>query len=94
MQNTSPRVAGRRALIKGTAMLAVAATYYQYGHDASLRALVLFGHGENFSRGMSHRRRQPRIFSSLPATVDFNDPEPVTLQAVFCSHSQERLRAR
>ena len=26
MQNTSPRVVGRRALIKGTAMLAVAAT--------------------------------------------------------------------
>ena len=26
MQNTSPRMVGRRALIKGTAMLAVAAT--------------------------------------------------------------------
>src|SRR2546427_10644632 len=111
MQNTSPRVVGRRALIKGTAMLAVAATtrahgqappaepattladvplgpsvtltverrgdivlvglnrpfiqnridpptrirlastFYQFEHDASLRALVLFGHCEHFSRG-------------------------------------------
>lgn len=30
----------------------LAATFYQYEHDASLRALVLFGHGENFSRGI------------------------------------------
>ena len=108
MQNTSPTVVGRRALIKGAAMLAVAATaraqgqppaaeqpttladvplgpsvtvtverrgdivlvglnrpfiqnridpptrlrlaatFYQYEHDPSLRALVLFGHGEHF----------------------------------------------
>ena len=32
--------------------LRLAATFYQYEHDASLRALVLFGHGENFSRGI------------------------------------------
>src|SRR5262247_3385689 len=112
MPNPSPRTVGRRALIKGTAMPAVAATaraqdqpppadppttladvplgpsvtvtverrgdivlvglnrpfiqnridpptrmrlaatFYQYEHDPSLRALVLFGHGENFSRGI------------------------------------------
>src|SRR4029453_16932113 len=123
MQNTSPRVVGRRALIKGTAMLAVAATaraqgqpppaeqettladvplgpsvtatlerhgdsgflglkrpfiqnridpptrlrlaetYYQYEHDASLRALVLFGHGENFSRGIYVDAAQAGIIS-------------------------------
>src|SRR5437667_6894436 len=122
MQNTSPRVVGRRALIKGTAMLAVAATaraqgqppaeqattltdvplgpsvtvtverrgdivlaglnrpfiqdridppmrlrlaatYYQYEHDASLRALVLFGHGENFSRGIDVDAAQAGIIS-------------------------------
>ena len=28
------------------------ATLYQYEHDPSLRALVLFGHGESFSRGI------------------------------------------
>jgi hypothetical protein len=26
--------------------------YYDYDHDSSLRAAVLFGHGENFSRGV------------------------------------------
>src|SRR5712671_1832416 len=30
----------------------LAEAYYQYEHDPSLRALVLFGHGENFSRGI------------------------------------------
>src|SRR4051812_27894631 len=112
MTNTAPNSPGRRALLKGTALLAVAATprlhgqtapadpvttladvplaaattitverrgdivlvglnrpfiqnrldpptrarlgetLYQYEHDPSLRALVLFGHGEHFSRGI------------------------------------------
>jgi enoyl-CoA hydratase len=30
----------------------LAETFYQYEHDPSLRAAVLFGHGENFSRGI------------------------------------------
>src|SRR6266516_4013593 len=30
----------------------LAMAYYQYDHDPSLRAAVLFGHGENFSRGI------------------------------------------
>ena len=30
----------------------LAETYYQYDHDPSLRAAILFGHGENFSRGI------------------------------------------
>src|SRR5580658_8111816 len=30
----------------------LAAGYYQYDHDPSLRAAILFGHGENFSRGI------------------------------------------
>jgi enoyl-CoA hydratase len=30
----------------------LAEAYYQYDHDSSLRAAVLFGHGENFSRGI------------------------------------------
>jgi enoyl-CoA hydratase len=30
----------------------LAKAYYQYDHDPSLRAAVLFGHGENFSRGI------------------------------------------
>jgi enoyl-CoA hydratase len=32
--------------------LALAKAYYDYDHDPSLRAAVLFGHGANFSRGI------------------------------------------
>jgi enoyl-CoA hydratase len=31
---------------------ALAKAYYHYDHDPSLRAAILFGHGENFSRGI------------------------------------------
>jgi enoyl-CoA hydratase len=34
------------------AYLGLAKAYYQYEHDSSLRAAVLFGHGDNFSRGI------------------------------------------
>ena len=123
MQNSSPKVVGRRALIKGTAMLALsattraqgqapppeaatrladvplgpsvtltverrddivlvglnrpfiqnridpptrmrlAATFYQFEHDPSLRALVLFGHGEHFSRGIDVDAAQAGIIA-------------------------------
>jgi len=123
MQNRSPKVVGRRALLKGTALLAVAATaraqgqappaepvttladaplgssvtvtvqrrgdivlvglnrpfiqnrldpptrtrlaetFYQYEHDPSLRALVLFGHGEHFSRGIDVDASQAAIIA-------------------------------
>jgi enoyl-CoA hydratase len=127
MQNTSPKVVGRRALLKGAGMLAVAATagaqgqappaepvttladaplgssvtvtvarrgdivlvglnrpfiqnridpptrtrlaetFYQYEHDPSLRALVLFGHGENFSRGIDVDASQAGIIAGQRA---------------------------
>jgi enoyl-CoA hydratase len=134
MQNTSPKHPGRRALIKGAAMLTVAATaraqgqapaaepvtrladaplgssvtitverrgdivlvglnrpfiqnrldpptrtrlaetFYQYEHDPSLRALVLFGHGEHFSRGIDVDASQAGIIAgqraASPATLD------------------------
>ena len=41
--------------------LRLAATYYQYEHDASIRALVLFGHGEHFSRGIDVDASQAAI---------------------------------
>jgi enoyl-CoA hydratase len=123
MPDTSPKRVGRRELLKGTALLAVAATaqaqglapqaepqtrladapaaaavtitverrgeivlvglnrpsiqnrldpaargrlsdvLYEYEHDASLRALVLFGHGENFSRGIDVDASQAGIIS-------------------------------
>jgi enoyl-CoA hydratase/carnithine racemase len=127
MQDMTPKVLGRRELLKGTAMLAVAATtraqaqapaaepvttladappgpsvtitverrgdivlvglnrpfiqnridpptrvrlaetFYQYEHDASLRALVLFGHGDNFSRGIDVDASQAGIIAGQRA---------------------------
>src|SRR5579872_7091497 len=122
----SPKAVGRRALMKGTALLAVAATagaqepvqppdttlvdvplgpsvtitverrgdivvvglnrpfiqnrldpptrlrlgevFYQYEHDPSLRALVLFGHGDHFSRGIDVDASQAGIISGQRAT--------------------------
>jgi enoyl-CoA hydratase/carnithine racemase len=135
MQNRPPNLVGRRALLKGTALLAVAATaraqgqapagapetkladappgpsatitverrgdivlvglnrpfiqnrldpptrirlaetLYQYEHDPSLRALVLFGHGEHFSRGIDVDASQAGIIAgqrpaSTAPTID------------------------
>ena len=42
---------------------ALAESYYQYDHDSSLRVAVLFGHGENFSRG---QHCFPPILPSIP----------------------------
>ena len=127
MQNHLPRQVGRRALLKGTALLAVATTaraqgqappteplttladappgpsvtitverrgdivlvglnrpfiqnrldpptrmrlaetFYQYEHDATLRALVLFGHGDNFSRGIDVDASQAGIIAGQRA---------------------------
>jgi enoyl-CoA hydratase/carnithine racemase len=42
---------------------------YLYEHDASLRALVLFGHGENFSRGIDVEASQAGIISGRRETT-------------------------
>ena len=39
----------------------LAETFYQYEHDGSLRAAVLFGHGEHFSRGIDVDASQAAI---------------------------------
>jgi enoyl-CoA hydratase len=153
MQNTSPKAVGRRALIKGTAMLAMAATaraqgqpppaapattladvplgssvtvtverrddivlvglnrpfiqnridpptrmrlaatFYQYEHDPSLRALVLFGHGEHFSRGIDVDAAQAGIIAGQrPASTTpvldplGNSPPHRTKPVVIAAH--------
>ena len=45
----------------------LAETFYQYEHDASLRALVLFGHGDNFSRGIDVDASQAGIIAGQRA---------------------------
>ena len=46
---------------------------YQYEHDPSLRAFVLFGHGENFSRGIDVDAAQAGLISGQRAT----SPSPI-----------------
>ena len=42
--------------------------FYQYEHDPSLRAMVLFGHGDNFSRGIDVDASQQGIVSGTRVT--------------------------
>ena len=42
--------------------------YYQFEHDPSLRALVLFGHGPNFSRGIDVDASQQGIVTGTRVT--------------------------
>jgi enoyl-CoA hydratase len=39
----------------------LAETYYRYEHDPTLRAAILFGHGDNFSRGIDVDAQQAAI---------------------------------
>jgi enoyl-CoA hydratase len=50
--------------------------FYQHEHDASLRAAVLFGHGENFSRGIDVDASQAALIAGRrpPPRTDVVDP--------------------
>jgi enoyl-CoA hydratase/carnithine racemase len=55
--------------------LRLAETLYQYEHDPSLRAAVLFGHGEHFSRGIDVDAQQAALAAgrrppSATGTID------------------------
>jgi len=55
----------------------LAQTLYQYDHDPTVRALVLFGHGANFSRGIDVDASQAAIQAgrrTLAGTADTIDP--------------------
>jgi enoyl-CoA hydratase len=54
--------------------LGLAKAYYQYEHEASLRAAVLFGHGDNFSRGIDVDAFQAIAASGRPLV---SDPETI-----------------
>ena len=60
--------------------LGLAKAYYQYEHDASLRAAVLFGHGDNFSRGIDVDAFHVLAASGRPLLSDAEtiDPLPKT----------------
>jgi enoyl-CoA hydratase/carnithine racemase len=47
--------------------LKLAQTMYQYEHDSSLRAAILFGHGDHFSRGIDVDASQAALIAGRPA---------------------------
>jgi enoyl-CoA hydratase len=50
--------------------LGLAKAYYQYDHDPSLRAAVLFGHGDDFSRGIDVDAFQAAVTSDRPRITE------------------------
>jgi enoyl-CoA hydratase len=55
----------------------LAKALYQYDHDPSLRAAVLFGHGENFSRGIDVDAYQAFIATGRPLFADKDIIDPL-----------------
>jgi enoyl-CoA hydratase/carnithine racemase len=77
----------------------LAEAYYQYDHDPSLRAAILFGHGENFSKGSTLKdlgRSQVRASPgsrALTERVAFLMRDLVIFAASFYSLNQDVVGA-
>jgi enoyl-CoA hydratase/carnithine racemase len=56
---------------------ALAKAYYQYDHDPSLRAAVLFGHGNDFSRGIDVDAFAAIVTSGRPRTTASDTIDPL-----------------
>jgi enoyl-CoA hydratase len=59
----------------------LARAYYQYDHDPSLRAAVLFGHGDNFSRGIDVDGFQAALRSGQSRTEERGTIDPLARRA-------------
>jgi enoyl-CoA hydratase len=59
----------------------LARAYYQYDHDPSLRAAVLFGHGDNFSRGIDVEAFQAAVTSDRPRVDEHGTIDPLAKRA-------------
>jgi enoyl-CoA hydratase len=57
--------------------LGLAKAYYQYDHDPSLRAAVLFGHGDDFSRGIDVDAFQTIVTSDRPRVTERGAVDPL-----------------
>jgi enoyl-CoA hydratase len=57
--------------------LGLAKAYYQYDHDPSLRAAVLFGHGDDFSRGIDVDAFQAAVASDRPRITERGAIDPL-----------------
>ena len=61
--------------------LGLAKAYYQYDHDPSLRAAVLFGHGDDFSRGIDVDAFQAVVASDRPRITEGGATDPLAKTA-------------
>jgi enoyl-CoA hydratase len=65
--------------------LGLAKAYYQYDHDPSLRAAVLFGHGDDFSRGIDVDAFQAAVTSDRPRITEPGAIDPLARTAPILS---------
>jgi enoyl-CoA hydratase len=65
--------------------LGLAKAYYQYDHDPSLRAAVLFGHGDDFSRGIDVDAFQAAVVSGRPRVTESGTIDPLARTAPILS---------
>jgi enoyl-CoA hydratase len=63
----------------------LAKAYYQYDHDPSLRAAVLFGHGDDFSRGIDVDAFQAAVTSDRPRITGPGAIDPLARTAPILS---------
>jgi enoyl-CoA hydratase len=66
--------------------LGLAKAYYQYDHDPSLRAAVLFGHGDDFSRGIDVDAFQAAVVSDRPRVTEPGAIDPLARTAPILSN--------
>jgi enoyl-CoA hydratase len=66
-----------------TTFRALATAYYDYDHDPSLRAAVLFGHGEHFSRGIDIDAFKPLLAAQQPWLPAQGAIDPLAKQRPF-----------
>jgi enoyl-CoA hydratase/carnithine racemase len=59
--------------------------FYQYDHDSSLRAAVLFGHGDSFSRGIDVDAYQALASSGRPLMRDAESIDPLATRGTRLS---------
>jgi enoyl-CoA hydratase len=59
----------------------LAEAYFQYDHDPSLRAAILFGHGENFSRGIDVEGFKSLAGTGKPWTASTGTIDPLAKRA-------------
>src|SRR5260370_1019720 len=65
--------------------LGLAKAYYQYDHDPPLRAAVLFGHGDDYSRGIDVDAFQAAVASDRPRITEPGAIDPLARTAPILS---------